>query len=64
MAENLAHFYRDQRSMADATAKALRSYLLPHPSRSAEGCRESRKVQEKKKGCFGGLLSGRNFKSK
>ena len=29
MAENLAHFYRDQRSMADATAKAL---LVPATS--------------------------------
>jgi hypothetical protein len=28
MAENLAHFYRDQRSMADATAKALPSSYL------------------------------------
>ena len=64
MAENLAHFYRDQRSMADATAKALpSSYLLPRPNAKVAGGVQ-REQQEKKKGCFGGLLSGRKFKSK
>ena len=38
MAENLAHFYRDQRSMADATAKALPSaVILMVPSSQGAG---------------------------